>query len=119
MRGGGGIEFKVGVFGLFLSFLQQNHKALDAKKEDPSTFDLLAPQNKCLVMACIRGKDGKEDHCICIYTQWIYDSNFENALVLTNKSIGVCCSSVDQETQFDGCANVVSFPDMYLLNSKQ
>jgi hypothetical protein len=59
------------------------------------------------------------NHCICIYNQWIYDSHFKNALVLTHKLLGVCCLSVDQETQFDGYANVVSFPDMYLLNSKK
>jgi hypothetical protein len=51
----GGVKFKAGAFELFLSLLQQNHKALNAKKEDPSTFDLLAPRHgKWIIVIMIK-----------------------------------------------------------------
>lgn len=108
-------EFKVGAFGHFLTFLQRKDRALNARRENKILFDLTAPRKDCLVMACIKGKDGKEDHCICIYNHWIFDSNFEKALLLSIDSLNVCCSSLNETTSFDGCAEVVSFPYIYLL----
>jgi hypothetical protein len=106
-------EFKVGAFGKFINFLQKRFGALTSKTEHAATFDLLEKQKNLLIMACIRGRDGKQDHCICIYNDWIYDSNFQKALTLTRESLDVCCSSENQPTTYDGCAHVVSFPCFY------
>jgi hypothetical protein len=109
-------EFKVNAFGHFLSFLQRKHRALNARRENKTLFDLLSVPKDCLVMACIKGQDGKEDHCVCVYNEWIFDSNFDKAIVLSDEGLGICCSSVNETTRFDGCAEVVTFPDIYLLH---
>jgi hypothetical protein len=85
------------------------------RREETTSFDLFRNRQDCLIMACIRGADGKEDHCICIYNHWIYDSNFDKALTLSREALDVCCSSVDERTSFAGCAHVVTFPNIYML----
>jgi hypothetical protein len=56
-------------------------------------------------MACIKGKNGKEDHYICVYNEWIFDSNFEKALVLSVEALGVYCSSfLNEKASFNGCS---------------
>jgi hypothetical protein len=60
-------EFKSGAFVGFIRSLERKHKAFNAKKENAATLDLLAVKQEILYLACIRGNDGKEDHCIAVY----------------------------------------------------
>ena len=102
-------------FSLFLKNLQKKHKHLTPRREQPSTFDLLESKPASLVMSCIRGADGKEDHCICVYNKYIFDSNFDNALALTRDALNVCCSSSEKGTVYEGCTEVATFPDIFNL----
>ena len=77
-------EHKMNAFGVFLEILRKKHKALSVKREDINTYDLYTIQPNELVMACLKGADGMEDHCIAVYDRWIFDSNFSKALTLTS-----------------------------------
>jgi hypothetical protein len=73
-------------------------KALNSKKKNAATLDLLAVKQDILYLACIWSNDGKEDHCIAVYGDWIFDSNFPKALRLTKDSLDLCCSSEAETT---------------------
>ena len=77
------LEHRVSPFNAFLRVLSQKHKSLNAKREDTKTFDILKVDPKVLIMACLKGADGMEDHCIAVYNRWIFDSNFQLGLSLT------------------------------------
>jgi hypothetical protein len=69
-------EFKVGAFISFLGCMERKHKALNSKREDLLTLNLLVNTKVRLLLVCICGKDGKEDHYIAVYKNWIFaDSN--------------------------------------------
>ena len=53
-----------------------------------------------LVVASLRGSDGKEEHCVTIFDKWVFDSNFEYALPLSRESLDICCSSEDTNDKF-------------------
>jgi hypothetical protein len=107
-------EFKIGAFSGFIQSLGRKHKGLNSKRENAATFDLLNRNQNNLVLACIRGNDGKEDHCIAVYRAWIFDSNFPRALRLNKDSLDLCCSSENEKTTFTGCSQVASFPYLYM-----
>ena len=113
------LEHKVEAFGIFIKWLRGKHKAVQARQQNPVAFELLNQPNTELILACIRGKDGKEDHCIAIYGGWIFDSNFEQALALSQASLDICCSSDDVASGFEGCTDVVTFPNIYMVHAKK
>ena len=106
-------EHKVEAVSEFIKVLRNKYKALNGKKEDIKTYDLLKIEPSELVMACLRGADGMEDHCIAVYDRWIFDSNFSKALTLTKKSLDLCCSSTEVTSFYTGCTQIVSFPNLY------
>ena len=107
-------EHKISAFGAFLKALSQKHKALNPRREDTKTFDLLKVESGEMIMACLKGADGMEDHCIAVYNRWIFDSNFTQALSLTKESLDLCCSSDQVNSFYNGCTQVVSFPNIYM-----
>ena len=107
-------EHRVGAFNAFLRVLCQKNKSLIAMREDTKTFDLLKVDPKVLVMARLKGADGMEDHCIAVYNKWIFDSNFQRGLSLTNESLDLCCSSDQEQSRYTGCTELVSFPNIYM-----
>ena len=109
------LENKVRSFGTFLKYLQRKHKALARKQEDPMRFDLLNHYCSRMVLCCLHGEDGMEDHCIALYNNWIFDSNFKKALLLTRKLLDLCCSTDDVVSSFRGCTEVVTFPNLYKI----
>jgi hypothetical protein len=106
-------EFKVGAFSCFLQFMERKHKSLKATRIKSTNFDLLERREESIILTCIRGADGKEDHCIAVYQEWIFDSNFPNALPLSTQSLDLCCSSDDKVTLFHSCTEVASFPFLF------
>ena len=106
-------EHKMNAFGVFLEILRKKHKALSVKREDFHTYDLFTIQQNELVMACLKGADGMEDHCIAVYDRWIFYSNFSKALTLTTELLDLCCSSTEENSRYTGCTQVVSFPNIY------
>jgi hypothetical protein len=62
-----------------------------------------AKLREALYMLCVCGiqsSDGKTDHAVCIFGNWIFDSNFKKALPLNMESLNLCSSSADQATTF-------------------
>ena len=108
------LEHRVSAFNAFLRVLSQKHKSLNAKREDTKTFDILKVDPKVLIMACLKGADGMEDHCIAVYNRWIFDSNFQLGLSLTKESLDLCCSSDQEQSCYTGCTELVSFPNIYM-----
>ena len=54
-------------------------------------------------MPCVVGirlSDNEMDHTIYIFDNWIFKSNFEKALPLSQESLDICASSSDQKTKF-------------------
>jgi hypothetical protein len=61
----------------------------------------------------IRSSDGKTDHAICIADGWIFDSNFEKALPLSEESLNLCSSSSEQATNFVTAIRIMN--ELFLL----
>jgi hypothetical protein len=61
---------------------------------------LLSPKDYVMCVLGIRSSDGKTDHAICIADGWIFDSNFEKALPLSEESLNLCSSSSERATNF-------------------
>ena len=64
---------------------------------------LESPKDYLICIVGIRSSDGKTDHAICIAGGWIFDSNFERALPLTEESLNFCSSSDERSTKFVEC----------------
>ena len=73
-------------------------------------FNILANKENDLVIASLKGDDGKEDHCVTVFGKWVFDSNFEKALPLTQESLDYCCSSDESPCKFVGVVEARFFP---------
>jgi hypothetical protein len=58
---------------------------------DENQFDIFGVGYGDLVVAQIKGSDGKEDHAITIARRLVFDSNLKYALPLTRASLDLCC----------------------------
>ena len=77
-------------------------------------WDIFANGEKDLVVALLLGSDRKEDHCITLYGQWIYDSNFDYALLLTKECLDMCCSAEDTHETYQsvGVARICVYEEL-------
>ena len=84
-----------------------------------TSYDILDLVDTQLVVASLRGGDGKEEHCVTIYDKWVFDSNFEFALPLTREALDLCCSSDETHELFVsvGEARLCRYADV--LDSKK
>ena len=62
------------------------------------SWDILGVGYDELVIAQLRGNDGKEDHVITIARRMVFDSNMVHALPLTRETLDICCRSDENET---------------------
>ena len=74
-----------------------------------TTVDLLGNINT-LHLVVILGVDGKEDHCIALTKNWIFDPNFVRALPGSTESLNRCCSSAEVSTNFVKAVSIAIFP---------
>ena len=58
------------------------------------------PVKNQLVVALLRGSNTKEDHCVTIFDNWIFNSNFDWALPLSKELLDLCCSSDETNGTF-------------------
>jgi hypothetical protein len=101
---------RANAFRKFCLHLRQTYKLMNQV-----TFPVAATVNVlgdifCLHLVTLRGDDGKEDHCVAITSEWIFDSNFSTALPRSRMSFDRCCSSDDVVSKFDGVVQVAVFP---------
>jgi hypothetical protein len=78
------------------------------EKNKPTNF--LGDSIEGLYLARLLGGDGMEDHCVAITQNWIFDSNFKNALPRTSASLDLCCSSDTVECKCLGFPEIAYFP---------
>ena len=64
-----------------------------------SSYKILDPVDNQLVVALLKGSDGKEQHSVTIYDRWVFDSNFDYALPLSKEALDLCCSAEDTHDQ--------------------
>ena len=86
-----------------------------------SKWDILNPGINKLVVASLRGSDLKEDHCVTIHNNWVFDSNFKWALLLCKESLDICCSSEETHEEFVsvGEARLCTYGDVLDFKRKQ
>ena len=86
-----------------------------------SEWDILNPGKNQLVVASLKGSDAKEDHCVMVFDNWIFDSNFDFALPLSKESLDLCCSSDDTHETFVSIreARLCWYGDVMDLKRKQ
>ena len=66
-------------------------------------FNILTEENQpWMTLLSLRGSDGKADHTVAITSGWIFDSNFERGLRLSQESLDLCCSSDDAQATYAG-----------------
>ena len=63
-----------------------------------------------IYIARLRGSDGMEDHCVVLTKQWIFDSNFANALPRSFDLLHLCCSSDESQCLCTGFPQIAHFP---------
>jgi hypothetical protein len=80
--------------------VKESDKHFNFVKLKASSYNILEPVDNQLVVASLRGSDGKEEHCVTIFDKWVFDSNFEYALPLSREALDLCCSSEETHDQF-------------------
>lgn len=78
---------------------------------------LTESQNYLMCVMGLQSYDHKTDHAISIAGKWIFDSNFEYALPLTQHSLDMCCSSDSRSSTYVGVTRVCMLKPM-LTNVK-
>src|SRR5688500_2314608 len=53
------------------------------------------------IITCLCASNGKTDHTVTIYNNWIFDGNFSHALPLHKHSLYLCCSTDDENFTFE------------------
>ena len=60
-----------------------------------------ASQAYMLCVLALKSKDGKTDHAVAICNNYLFDTNFANALPLQEKALDYCCSADASEGSFE------------------
>ena len=79
------------------------------------SFNILSSVLTGIYLVQIQGSDGKDDHCVTVSNEWIFDSNFKNALPRTQTSLDMCCSSDDVKCHFLSSVKVEHFPRITII----
>jgi hypothetical protein len=104
-------EFQTTPMKYVFNVIMKNRTKEDRKRFDvcflsgkkARTHDILIHSTEIILgIYSIFAEDGKTDHSISIVGQWIFDSNFENALPLSRESLNICSSSDDRKTDYVG-----------------
>jgi hypothetical protein len=104
-------------FCTFVKDLKSRHKIF--RKETPgkgTVNNWWSDKLSGLYLTRLRGSDGKDDHCVAIFDNWIFDSNFKFALPRTRESFDLCCSSDDTDSTFVQVEQHSHFPGVTALN---
>ena len=99
-------------FRQFCFYLRNNYKPLNnITFPEPSSVDLFGDIQH-LHLVTVLGDDGKENHCVALTQQWIFDANFNKVLPRTRSSLDQSCSSNNEDTKFVGAVFVAVFKKM-------
>ena len=84
---------KHNTFKLFADIVKTRYKYLQYKKLKVTQWNIFEIGEKDLVIVSLRDSDGKDDYCITLLGEWIYDSSIQKALPLCKEVLDICCSS--------------------------
>ena len=97
-------------FHYFVKNLNENFKLLRKRMTRPSKdTDILEGTVEGIYLVQLKGSDGKEDHCVALTSDWIFDSNFAQAWPRTRDSLNVCCSTDDISSYYVGIVEIACF----------
>lgn len=114
------ISEKHNTFDLFARSIQQQSEHLRFKILNKNQFDIFNNGDRDLVVALLKGSDGKEDPCVTIFGKWIFDSNFDKALPLCQEALDICCSLDEFQDTFESVVEARHFFDyLKLLKGKK
>jgi hypothetical protein len=99
-------------FRSFVKDIRKHIKGLKQISKMDKHFDLLGVDLSGIYLIQIKGSDGKEDHCVVVTKDWIFDSNFKNALPRTQQSLDMCCSSDKVKSTFVSYVQIEHFPNI-------
>jgi hypothetical protein len=86
------LNFKITTF----KIREFNRKYQLKKIKNPDEFDLIENAKKnptILYHVVLVGTDGSENHCVCIYNNYIFDGNYTHAWKLEQASLDECIDS--------------------------
>jgi hypothetical protein len=79
-------------FSVFFEYVRKVRGNFLSEKITNSNWDIFGSNPEDLIVAQLRGDDGKEDHVVSIVEGWIFDSNFPRALPMSRDALDLCCS---------------------------
>jgi hypothetical protein len=94
-------------------YLYEKSPSLKIHRVDSSQISIEDIDPEVPIVTCLAGSDSKEDHTVCIYKGWIFDGNFDNALVLCRDSLDICCSDDEDFQKFQRFCNTYMIPSFH------
>ena len=95
----------------FYNYVSKASSYLMSARVDLTKWNIWNVGRYELVVAQLRGSDGKEDHVVSIADGWLFDSNFVSAMRVTKEALDRCCSSDDSPNdKFVGVVSARVFP---------
>ena len=73
------------------------HYQIQEWKKNTTTFDILHNHFNCPTVCLLLDMAHQKNHCITVCGKWIFDSNLESALPLTEASLNYICSVNDTD----------------------
>ena len=87
------------------------------KNEKKGNYDIFNDITKNVTLVQLMDSLGDVNNAICVVGSWIFDSNYEKALVLNRASLDmICASSIDEEQA--GCFKKVYYSIRFIPNEK-
>jgi hypothetical protein len=74
-------------------------------------WDIFQVDEEQLVAVQLEGSDGKCDHAVTVCGKWIFDSNLDKAMELSQEALDLCCSSHETRGTFVKVDFACHFPN--------
>jgi len=106
----GCIQEQTNVWEQLQIYLTQLSGLLKLQKIDYSHQNFKKINPEIPIITCLRASNGKEDHTVTIYKNWIFDGNFIQALALQKESLDICCSTNDESFLYESMLHTYIIP---------
>ena len=87
------------------------------KNKNKGTYDILNDITTNVTLVQLMDSLGNNNHAICVVGSWIFDSNYDKALVLNRASLDMICASSIGEEQA-ACLEKVYYSIRFVPNEK-
>ena len=87
---------------------QKIHYQIQEWNTSTTTYDILQNHSNYPTVCLLLDTTHRTDHCITVYVKWIFDSNLEFALLLTEDSLNfICYGNCTDEITFFGVLHAI------------